>query len=358
MTLNFPSAPSDGQLYEGYQYDASKTAWIPFTIHKTGPYLLGVISAWASEVEPSWGLFLNGQTIVGGATSYSGLAALHPSWVVGEDLVLPDWGGKVPVGYKAGDDTFFTLGANVGEKTYGHDHGMSTAFGYLDPDGGANRNYYRQVTTPSWQADAYSSGTVAGSTSSGKTQGLELGGQTEGTIVSAVQPSVIVNWVICVATSSGNFDTEVQTALVSSVTALQARNVTVENCRFQVVRSAGSVTAGNYINYNEVDYDPGSDYTIATGTFTAPVNGFYEFYIQDIGSNSSRSRLYLRKNDTDLFGGVHLRMPSSQSDYQWASLSYGIELLAGDTMRVYVGEGAAFGQRPYSLFSGKLVHPL
>lgn len=63
-----------------------------------GGFQVGAISAWAASVLPPDHFELNGQTIVGGASTYTALAALFPGWVSGANLILPDWRGRVPVG--------------------------------------------------------------------------------------------------------------------------------------------------------------------------------------------------------------------------------------------------------------------
>lgn len=205
----------DGQIIV---WDAGSSSWVKGA--SAGGYPLGAITAWASATEPTWGRFLNGQTIVGGATSLSGIAALYPSWVDGDNLVLPDWGGHTPVGYKSGDDTFFTLGAFVGDKIHDHDLSNNGFAKILTGSGASPAHRGTRITTPAWDSTFAVNATGTATTVS-VSVGTPLGGATD--VGSSVQPSVVVNWVVCVATSSGEFDTEVQTALVASVNAIEAR---------------------------------------------------------------------------------------------------------------------------------------
>lgn len=71
----------------------------------------------------------------------------------------------------------FPAGTLGGAET--HTHGLTAGWAYLDPNGGLNKNFFRQVSTPGWIADATSAGTVASSTAGGNSQGTELGGTTD-----------------------------------------------------------------------------------------------------------------------------------------------------------------------------------
>lgn len=59
----------------------------------TGTFIMG---GW--ETAPEGYLLLVGTTIINGAITYSDLAAIFPSWVSGDDLILPDTTGAVPLG--------------------------------------------------------------------------------------------------------------------------------------------------------------------------------------------------------------------------------------------------------------------
>jgi hypothetical protein len=59
----------------------------------TGSFIMG---GWSAD--PTGYLILNGQTVLGGAITYSALAACFPNWVSGNNLILPDSSGCVPMG--------------------------------------------------------------------------------------------------------------------------------------------------------------------------------------------------------------------------------------------------------------------
>ena len=54
-----------------------------------------IMGGW--ETAPTGYLF-GGQTIIGGAATYSELADIYPNWVSGGNLVIPDFTGSVPMG--------------------------------------------------------------------------------------------------------------------------------------------------------------------------------------------------------------------------------------------------------------------
>lgn len=58
-----------------------------------GTFIMG---GW--ETDPAGYLILDGSTVIGGAITYPGLASAFPSWVSGNDLILPNADGAVPLG--------------------------------------------------------------------------------------------------------------------------------------------------------------------------------------------------------------------------------------------------------------------
>jgi microcystin-dependent protein len=212
VALDFPSSPTNGQEYEGYVYDTAKGAWLHFD-YLSGVSLLGTIFGWPRETIPSWALEANGAAV--SRTTYSGLFALYGTTFGAGDgtttFNLPDYRGDTLVG-KAASGTFGTLGATVGSETHSHtlsDAGaaklqMISGFAYVD----------RVAGFPSWNSDRR----IAAETSdnvTASTTGTGLMGATD--TGSSIQPSVVVKWIICATTSTGDFNTEVQTALVTKV---------------------------------------------------------------------------------------------------------------------------------------------
>lgn len=201
-------------------------------------YLLGAVVAWPGTSAPPASMHLlelNGQTVV--AADYADLAALHPEWVSGPNLVLPDYGTRTLVGYKSGDADFGTLGALVGSKT--HTHPLSDA-GQAQVVVATTTTVSRAVASAAWNNTTRITGTASGTVAS-QTTGAALTGSTDA--ASDIQPSVVVKFYVCAVSSLGEFDPAVQNALSADVAALQAGYRFVERV---VYTSSGSFTKASY----------------------------------------------------------------------------------------------------------------
>jgi hypothetical protein len=246
----------------------------------TRSYLLGMAYVWPGTSQPpSYLLPLEGQTIAGGLASYSALAAAHPEWVSGADLVLPDWRGRVPVGRLAGDSTFGTIGDLVGSKT----HKLTAAQSGLPAHvhGSRGHAYFNDAGFATGRPQA-----MLGSTNNfpaGDTLANPAQGAAEAHPI--VQPSVIVRWCVMAATSSGEYSTEVQQALVADVAQLHGRLIWTgsELPAFHVTHgaafSASGAQAERVLGFTAVRVNQGGHWNSTTARFTAPVDGLYEFQL-------------------------------------------------------------------------------
>ena len=127
---------------------------------------------------------------------------------------------------------------------------------------------------------------------------------------------------------------------------------------FDVVRSGGHVTSGNYIIYNTVHVNNGAHYNASTGKFTAPVAGHYFFSYGTIKNTSAVTRIYIRKNGSNVPSGAdrHLRMDSGTGYGDNGAMTIVLNLAVGDEIQIYVGAGEAYGTtQEYCYFNGYLI---
>ena len=128
---------------------------------------------------------------------------------------------------------------------------------------------------------------------------------------------------------------------------------------FDVVRSAGHVSSGNYIIYNTVNVNNGSHYNASNGKFTAPVAGHYFFAFGTIKNTGAVTRLYFRKNGSNFPTGAdrHLRMDSGQGGYgDNGAHTIIVSLAVSDEIQIYVGQGEVHSStQEYCYFNGFLL---
>jgi microcystin-dependent protein len=167
-------------------------------------------------------LELTGQAV--SRTTYSGLfALLGTSYGAGDGTTtfnIPDYRGRTLVGHDASQTEFDVLGEAGGAKT----HTLTTAEmpSHSHPTNLAERAYVtREFTGTPPYGDITGATKFFGSQNAVAPQGGDAGHNN-------LQPYTVVKWIICAASSSGNFDTEVQTALVTNVSSLQVGHRLVE----------------------------------------------------------------------------------------------------------------------------------
>ena len=127
---------------------------------------------------------------------------------------------------------------------------------------------------------------------------------------------------------------------------------------FDVVKSNGNVSSGNYITYNTLNVNNGNHYNSSNGRFTAPVAGFYFFAYGTIKNNTnSVTRLYIHKNGSRIYGhGRHLRIDDGDSYGENGAMTIVVSLAVNDYIQIKVEEGEAYGStREYCYFNGFLI---
>lgn len=242
---------TDGQTYIRY-VDADSSQWVAVSGASATPsFQLGAITPWAADAIPSWALELTGQAV--SRTTYSGLfALLGTSYGAGNGTTtfnIPDYRGRTLVGHDASQTEFDVLGEAGGAKTHtlttaqmpshthiqnSHIHGGSWTQGFFAAGGTS-----AVIVLPGGSAIFETSSTQATNQNTGSDQPH-----------NNLQPYTVVKWIICAASSSGNFDTEVQTALVSNVSTLQTSVSTLQVGR----RLAETLYFTTSANFNKLSY--------------------------------------------------------------------------------------------------------
>lgn len=117
MAIDFPSSPTNGQIFGNYTYDSTIPGW------RKSPELAagmpaGSVIQWAGSIAPANWLLCDGSAV--SRTTYASLfAAIGVLYGSGDGTTtfnVPDLRGRVPVGKNSG--TFSTLGATGGEEAH------------------------------------------------------------------------------------------------------------------------------------------------------------------------------------------------------------------------------------------------
>ena len=121
-------------------------------------------------------------------------------------------------------------------------------------------------------------------------------------------------------------------------------------------RTAGHVTSGNYVVYNQVVYNNGNHYDNTTGRFTAPVSGYYHVGVQHMNENNATydNKYYEVRINNALFKRAY---GSSASNVHHQFLWHGVVYLnASDHVSVYNYNLTLYGTGDsHSYFSGYLI---
>lgn len=165
---------------------------------------VGVIEMFGGDVAPDGYLILDGSTVTDGAIDYPALAAVYPSWVSGDDLVLPDMRDRFPVGASGTKAEGSTGGAATHtHSTPAHSHSLSSnGWAYIRMIAGSSNLIAKIKTVASWSYTHIMSTNAPSATSGSNTSATELGGDTDsggaGTTGSAssLPPYLAVNFIV------------------------------------------------------------------------------------------------------------------------------------------------------------------
>lgn len=206
VAMDFPAGAVNGQVYKNWVFNSTTGKWDKRGGAGAG-YLLGAIYPWPGNTVPDWGVELDGSTIVNGVTLYPGLAALFPGWVAGSNLVLPDWRGRSPMGYKSGDAMFGAMGALIGEK----DHLLTIA------EMPAHNHILRVKNAGAATYGELGGGDASGTGANQSAAGAPMYNTGGGLVHNNVGPAVVAKWIVCAVSSMGVADPTVQNALAVAI---------------------------------------------------------------------------------------------------------------------------------------------
>lgn len=179
--------------------------------------VVGTSEFWpGTSTPPAYLIPFDGRTITNGVSTHSALAAVHPEWVSGSDILIPNYGGYTMVSHLPGDPTFGTKGAKVGSK----EHTLTVA---QMPSHSHNFLYagigYGSLPYSTAFGGAGGLSLAAGNVVGGPTSLQATGG---GQAHPIVQPSAVGVWCVVAASTIGEYDPIVQAALVEQVLKLDA----------------------------------------------------------------------------------------------------------------------------------------
>jgi hypothetical protein len=122
-----------------------------------------------------------------------------------------------------------------------------------------------------------------------------------------------------------------------------------------------SSTAGGsgYVNMNQSHVNNGGHFNFSTDRFTAPVSGVYLFYATAIKSSSNTgavTRIYIRKNGSDVTGDRQVRLSEGGNYGSNGVGMWMMSMSAGDYAQYYVDTYSTHAASEYTYWGGRLLY--
>ena len=129
------------------------------------------------------------------------------------------------------------------------------------------------------------------------------------------------------------------------------RVLTPNRVAFSATRTAGSVTNGNFVAFDSVDFNIGNAYNSSTGVFTCPVAGIYFVQVQLISGSTVNVEGEVQVNGTRKFNQRNYHSTAGTSN--GVSMGGLLDLSVSDEVKVkIIGNSNIFGQNGgYDVFS-------
>lgn len=339
MALDFPSNPTNGQVYQDYVYD-SASGWRSQVMVGAAP--CGSIMPFAGATIPAGWLLCDGSAV--SRTTYSSLFAalggISSPWGQGNGSTtfnLPDLRTRVPVG-KNGSGTFASLGAIGGAETMSlqeahlashthsfsattsdagnHNHAPPVAVTY-----GGNAGNYRSLfatNSPFWSGGDWNNAVTTGGNHNHSVSGT-TGAKGSGTAFGLLQPYAVVNYIIKFSAVVAATDTEIAVRMGQAEATVTAQAATVSGYNSRLTSAESSISTidkrGDYaakegpVSYNaaykvnwQKGYGIGSSLNWSTYSYGIYVNetAHYEVRGAQRGSENNYSGIGLNGDRTSL----------------------------------------------------------
>lgn len=260
-SIDFPSSPVNGQVFNNYTYDSTVGVWRAST-QATPGLPAGTIVQWPTATAPSNWVICDGSAL--SRTTYASLfAAIGTTYGVGDGSTtfnVPNLKGRVAVGLDGSQTEFDTLGETGGAKTHTLTtsempvHSHSPLYGYgsnrLDLGEGPNRNDIYGDPGP---AQLLSNPGIT--TGNRYYADINTGSAGSGGAHNNLQPYIVLNYIIKTSAGATASDSELairvgsleatDVSLSSRATAIESRNTSVDASWTAFTPTLYNATIGN-----------------------------------------------------------------------------------------------------------------
>tara|TARA_R100000951_G_scaffold28302_1_gene24274 strand:- start:568 stop:1371 length:804 start_codon:yes stop_codon:yes gene_type:complete len=134
------------------------------------------------------------------------------------------------------------------------------------------------------------------------------------------------------------------------------RILTPQRVAFYATRTAGSISSGNVVPFDSVDFNVGNAYSSSTGIFTCPVAGIYLFQCNLISGSTANIEADLLLNNSRKFNSRNYS--SSSGTQNGIGLGGLLQLSINDEVKIIIGGSSntyGSGGGGFDTFSGCLI---